>query len=135
MLRNQNRIIKEILFKLRNNYKVVFLNLASLAGIVLLGINIYRVLSIGVQRYKLISTEELGLEQLKREEVLLQNNLQEYSSLDFVESQSRNFLSLAHDGDLILVIPNRNEEDVFEGKSEAYNRSEPSINLWIELLF
>lgn len=137
MLKNPEKFFKDISFTLRRNYKVVFLNIASLAGIVLLGINIYRVLSIGAQRYKLIATEELGLKQVKQEELQLENNLREYSSLDFIESQSRDFLSLARDGDLILVIP-RIDEEKKESAIENFDsgmKSEPSINLWIELLF
>ena len=131
------RILQRIRSKLRFNYRVMIINVMCLFGIVALGTNTFRVLSVGMQRYKLIVQENVDLTTVQEEEIQLENNLGWYTSLEFIEMQSRDYLNLANEGDSVLVLPD--DETIMETTLEQSDSSDlhilPSIDLWVKLLF
>lgn len=130
------RALAHILQGVGQNYKAILINAVCVIGIIILGSNTFRVLQVGIQRYRLIAEERADLETVKAEEESLQNDLQWYSSLEFIEMQSRDYLNLANEGEAVLVLP---DSDLLESVSNrepdsSSLRLSPSINLWIKLL-
>lgn len=127
--------MKRIVTIIKSHYKVILINLASLLGICLIGVNIFRVLSIGIDRYQLILEEKALLDELKAEELGMQKDLEWYTSLDFIETQSRDYLGLGVEGESVLVLPEgivgEGMESVQESEVQIYT---PSFDNWLKLI-
>lgn len=131
------RTLQQVGFKIRQNYRAMIINLICFIGIAALGTNTFRVLQVGVQRYRLIAQERVDLEAVQEEGLRLESDLGWYSSLEFVEMQSRDYLNLANEGDSVLVLPDSEATRRISSESSesTESRISPSIDLWIKLLF
>ena len=135
----RNRSIKNIISNLLP-FKIsplrFFINFFCVVGIILIGTNIINVVNLGIERYNLIQDEVETLALLKEEEAQLKAELDWFTSLDFIESQSRDYLNLSNEGDLILVVPDYFSEVQKDSSEEEELLSlSPDISLWWKLLF
>jgi hypothetical protein len=134
------RNLKSILRKLKPNIEISFgslvINMLSFVGVVFFSINIFNVIKLGIERYNLINEEKLALANLQMEKTKRQSDLEWYSSLTFIESQSRDYLNLSNEGDSVIVVPESTIEAVTE-KDEIIDKVfiEPDIQNWINLIF
>ena len=135
-IKNIERKIVSV-FDIRINARMFILNIVCLVGIFILGVNIFRVVSLGVQRHQLIQDQSIALKDVLNQQEELEQNLEWYSSLEYVEMQSRDFLNLGNEEESILVIPETIETQVagsgLERDSAAIHAVEPSINSWLDL--
>ena len=135
----RNRSIKNFLgnlFPFKISPLRFFINFFCVIGIFLIMTNIINVVKLGIERYNLIQDEVEKLALLKEEEAQLKAELDWFTSLDFIESQSRDYLNLSNEGDLILVVPDYFSEVQKDSSEEEELLSlSPDISLWWKLLF
>jgi len=114
-------------FLMRHAYLVLaFLVAASLVR------NMIRVIS---AQKKLDEVRE-RLVEFERENKELENELEKISSEFYVESQARNKLGLAREGEVILVLPSEEEVKRFSTRrteDEKYTFPPPNWKKWIEM--
>lgn len=111
-------------------------NMICVVGVAFFAVNIFNVIGLGIERYNLIQSEINKLETLKSQELQLRADLIWFSSLDFIESQSRDNLNLANEGDSIVVIPEGIFGNVTEIKSEDDKiETVPDMRNWLKLIF
>ena len=109
-------------------------SLICVVSIVLLGVNIFRIIKKGYERYEIIQSEKRRLDELSRRNTQLQDELKYYSSKEFVDVKAREELNLAFPNQKLVYIE-KDTSVVLEGDSVEEKELTPSWRLWYELIF
>ncbi len=114
----------------------IIVNITCVIGVGFFAVNIFGVIKLGIERYNLIQNEVDKLNALKLQEDQLRADLDWFSSLDFIEAQSRDYLNLANEGDSILVVPEGVFSNVSNESTTENDDSEvsPDIRNWLNLI-
>lgn len=130
------RSISNLLHGINFNLGYTAFLLLSLVTVVVLGYNIFKVVRIGYQRYQFIKNEEQILEQLKAENLDLQEQKKYYSSPEYIEYKSREDLNLTFPGyKIVFVETEEKPQKIIDQSQTSSIKIEPSWRLWINLLF
>jgi cell division protein FtsB len=100
--------------------------------------NIYGIVERGYQRFQFIQTENERFNDLFRENARLQEDLQYYSSYEYIEYKAREELNLVYPGSKLLYV-NRSPEDIERIELASIDRepsktADPQFHRWVELI-
>lgn len=106
-----------------------------IVSIVLLGVNIFRIVRKGYERYEIIQMEKSRLEELIQRKIELQEDLKYYSSKEYIDLKAREELNLAFPNQRLVRIEREEELGISDEQNETSNELVPSWRLWYELIF
>ncbi len=143
-------LIRKIQYQLKKVYKVIEMRTASIEinwvnviftfvssiGIVLLGVNVFRIIKKGYERYEIITEEKKRLENLLALNASLKEDLKYYSSKEYIDLKAREELNLTYPNQRLVYIEkdNKNDLDITEKKEEV-SVVKPSWKNWYNLIF
>lgn len=116
------------------NWGYWFFTFLSFIGIILLGLNIFRVVRKGYERYEILLEEKKRLEELYRRNAELKEDLKYYSSKEYVDLKAREELNLTFPDQKLIYIEKEVDIDIKEDKNEQ-EALEPSWEHWYDLIF
>lgn len=123
---------------IRIEWSKAFLMMICLGLIAISLKNIYGIVERGYQRYQFIQTENERFNELLEENTRLKDDLQYYSSYEYIEYKAREELNLVYPGSKLLYV-DRGPADIerieLPGEEDQHETpSEPRIQRWIELI-
>ena len=118
---------------LKINWGYMIFSIFCVISILLLGVNIFRIIQKGYQRYEIIQEEKTRLEALIEKNKALEEDLKYYSSMEYVDVKAREELNLVFPDQRLVYI----EKDFQFEESENDEKIEmkPHWRLWYDLLF
>lgn len=120
--------------RLEINWGYWIFSFICLASIIMLGMNIFRIIRKGYERYEIILNEKQRLEDLIAKNEELREDLKYYSSKEYVDIKAREELNLAFPNQRLVYI---DREQYINIKEESRGEQElaPSWRLWYDLIF
>ena len=117
------------------NWGYWIFTLICLFSIVLLGVNIFRIISKGYERYEIIQEERRRLEALIERNYKLREDLKYYSSKEYIDLKAREELNMAFPNQKLVYIEKNQELDFSSEEDLNQQELEPSWHLWYDLIF
>lgn len=133
-----SQLAKPLSRKLKNfefNWGYWAFFIVSIVAIGVLTSNIFRIVQKGYKRYEIIQQEKERLAQLQKENRELKEELEYYSSKEFVDLKAREELNLAFPDQQLVYYVDENEE-IYEIEEEESQEEEiPNWQKWRDLIF
>ena len=130
-----NKIFKPIFSKsLEINWHYWIFTFICFISILLLGVNIFRIVQKGYERYEIIQEEKRRLEKLIEQNYKLKEDLKYYSSKEYVDIKAREELNMAFPNQRLVYIEKK-ESYIDEENKEDEEKITPSWHLWYDLIF
>lgn len=134
-----SQVVQPILnrsINIKFNWGYWIFTFVCLLSIVLLGINVFRIIKKGYERYEIIQGEKRRLETLLVRNIQLKEDLKYYSSKEFIDVKAREELNLAFPNQRLVYIEDQETLDMFDNEDyEDIENLTPSWHLWYNLIF